>query len=184
MSLEDKQEEKVVLDKFEVGIEDGMLIVFVAGEATHSESPAVKDLITDSIKKEMQGVKKVGMHLQNCNYMDSTFMGTLMVIDKTSLKHLDDHVIIINPSQFCENLLEQMGLHNYLPIDRNYKDYEGEKWNITALELSRLDKALHLLEAHQELSAINEENRKQFSLIEKLLRQDIKNLRSEDQKKD
>lgn len=168
--------------QYQIGIQDGTLIIFVQGEATHQHAPSVRTAILNYMEKAAEGeyaIREVALHLGETPYMDSTFMGTLLLIDKACVRQTGSHLQIYNPSAFCRNLMESSGLADYLPLVTSVDIEEGERWPLEALEITRLQKARLLLKAHEELSALNEENRKQFSLIRKLLEQDIQSLGGE-----
>jgi len=178
MSVKQNVEPDKLID-YEFGIQKDILILFVRGEATHVQAPALRQAVLGYLDRAISGefsIRRVALHLGETPYMDSTFMGTLLLIDKACMEKLEDHLMIINPSAFCRNLLETSGLVDYLPIETSVSIDDGERWVLSALEITRLEKAKLLLMAHEELSSLNDENKKQFSLIKKLLEQDIQNL--------
>src|SRR5438270_13536964 len=61
-----------------------------------------------------EGTNHVRIDLRDCNYMDSTFLGTLLTLHKT-LEKTQGHLTLIAPSVPCSRILDQMGLTDILP---------------------------------------------------------------------
>ena len=59
------------------------------------------------------GALRINVDLRDCAYMDSTFLGTLIFLDK-HLRQRQGRFSLIAPSQACTKLLRQMGLDEYM----------------------------------------------------------------------
>ena len=59
------------------------------------------------------GALSVNVDLRDCTYLDSTFLGTLIFLDK-QLRLRQGQFSLIAPSQACTKLLRQMGLDEYM----------------------------------------------------------------------
>ena len=59
------------------------------------------------------GTLRINVDLRDCVYMDSTFIGTLIFLDK-QLRQRQGLFSLIAPSQACTKLLRQMGLDEYM----------------------------------------------------------------------
>lgn len=59
------------------------------------------------------GTLRIDVDLRDCIYMDSTFLGTLIILNK-QLGERQGRFSLIAPSQACTKLLRQMGLDDYL----------------------------------------------------------------------
>ena len=61
----------------------------------------------------LAGTLRINVDLRDCVYMDSTFLGTLLLMNK-QLGERQGRFSLVAPSQACTKLLRQMGLDDYL----------------------------------------------------------------------
>ena len=59
----------------------------------------------------------VYVDLSQCRYMDSTFIGLLVAIDKKLQKGSGGRLHVVQPSAECLDLLRQLGLQEFLVIE-------------------------------------------------------------------
>ena len=90
--------------------EDRTATFKVAGRATMHQSPPVRRQAEASLAA---GVLVINVDLRDCLYMDSTFLGTLLLLNK-QLVQRQGRFSLIAPSPACAKLLRQMGLDDYL----------------------------------------------------------------------
>jgi len=69
----------------------------------------------------VEGYKKFIVDLEECSTMDSTFMGTMVEIASMA-PPLTESLMIINPQEHCEGLLEGLGLDNVLRVKQEQID--------------------------------------------------------------
>lgn len=121
-------------------------------------------------------VHTVFFDLSKTQYLDSSFIGVIVSIQKKLKKNLPDtgEVILLDPSERVVEILSTMGLLELLPIrkDNEYKNVDyGEEIR------KRLDKTYEhikiLLESHQNLMEVNSDNRRKFSLVEEMLKKEL-----------
>jgi anti-anti-sigma factor len=62
------------------------------------------------------GVNTVWVDLRDCVHMDSTFMGTLLHLQRALRKRGQGEMSLVAPSAQCRRLLEQMGLEDVFPV--------------------------------------------------------------------
>lgn len=110
------------------------------------------------------GVREVRIDLRGCKYMDSTFIGTLLSINKQLGFKNEGPLIVVSPSDECVKALVQMGLDTMLPscedtvsagpwleVDCGPADLPALKRNIT--------------QAHEELASLPGSVGKQFEAV-------------------
>jgi anti-sigma B factor antagonist len=90
--------------------EDRTATFKVDGRATMHQSSPVRRQAEASLAA---GVLRINVDLRDCLYMDSTFLGTLIILNK-QLGERQGRFSLIAPSQACSKLLRQMGLDDYL----------------------------------------------------------------------
>ena len=57
-----------------------------------------------------RGVTLFRIDLRHCTYLDSTFLGTLLHLKRTTKRLACGNVILISPSAECRRLLDQIGV--------------------------------------------------------------------------
>ncbi|MGC8764581.1 MAG: STAS domain-containing protein [Brevinematia bacterium] len=128
-----------------------------------------------SEKIETEKVDDVYFELSSATYLDSSFIGIIISVQKKlKKKSKESDVIILNPSEKVKEILSNMGLLEIIPLQ------EGEKFkNISLTE--EIEKKLEknyksiklLLESHQNLMELTPENKKRFALVEELLKKEL-----------
>jgi anti-anti-sigma factor len=89
--------------------------------------------------------------LRHCSYMDSTFLGTLLYLQRLT-ESLGGCLALSSPSPACRDELRQMGLDQVLPV---VEAPEPPAEQMQALDTDESDLELfkrNLVEAHQELA--------------------------------
>ena len=116
----------------------------------------------------------ISIDLSNTDYMDSTFMGLLVGLDKELFKKFKIHLEILNPNDISIKLMKNMGLDKYLKIfNKNLP--ENIEFSIfdENYVVSEIDKSKIILDAHKNLSSLNEENEKKFKFLQDVLEKQI-----------
>jgi anti-anti-sigma factor len=114
----------------------------------------------------------VFIDLSECRYMDSTFIGLLVAIDKKLRKATGARLRVFRPSPECARILSQNGLQDYLLIEP-----EAETMPDVMEELSSSPErpgADFILKAHEALMETSEEARKKFMLLKEMLEKKLR----------
>ena len=91
--------------------QDGLTATFkVDGRGTMHQSSSLRRQAEACISA---GALRIDVDLRDCTYMDSTFLGTLIFLDK-QLRQRQGRFSLIAPSPACTKLLRQMGLDEYM----------------------------------------------------------------------
>ena len=105
-------------------------------------------------------VRKICIDLQACEGMDSTFMGTLLLIHE-EYANVGGNLYIVNLSAHHKGKLDELGISEFLEI--------GELPNCQELRLEPLpvgndskQRMHHILRAHEELVEKNKDNQAKF----------------------
>lgn len=164
-------------------IEDG-LVVKVVGRGTMEYCSQLFDFLANKIEAGSFQNSCVFFDLSEANYLDSSFIGVIVSIDKKVRKLGEGSVIILNPTDKVKEILGTMGLMEILPIQ--------EKTHIVNIEAtSEIQKKLEkdysdiqiLLESHQNLMELNVENRKRFGLVEEMLKKELEKEKEKEKNK-
>lgn len=136
-------------------------------------SPAVKEFGESRIRA---GAIRLVIDLAACTGMDSTFMGTLAGLS-SKISEIGGKVQVMGADEKIRNSLEDLGLDFLLeinPKDPAWSGFEEKardllKPKVAGMKAGTVLHSKHVLEAHEILSAANEENEKKFSGVVKAL---------------
>jgi anti-anti-sigma factor len=89
-------------------------IVFqMADKATMQHAPTLRALAERAL---VIGAGYVHIDLRRCDYMDSTFIGTLLFLNKAAARLEPGGFAVVSPSESCRKLIQKMGLAAYFPM--------------------------------------------------------------------
>jgi anti-sigma B factor antagonist len=161
-----------------VGIFDGFSWIRPEGKGSFQNSPALKAFGDARITA---GENRIVVDLAACTGMDSTFMGTLAGL-AARLSAMDGGgLMIAEPGERNRRSLEDLGLDFLMEIDPPAAAWRGKVDAIRgALQvpqpadaLGRSQRGRHVLEAHENLSGINERNARAFAGVINMLEKDL-----------
>jgi len=161
-----------------VGVFDGFSWIRFEGKGSFMNSPAIKAYGDSRIAA---GEIRLVVDLAECTGMDSTFMGTLAGL-ATRLSTLDGGELhIAEPGERNRRSLEDLGLDFLMEIDPVEAPWRGRVDEIrNELQaphipgtFGRTQRARHVLEAHQALSELNDENARDFAAVVSQLEEEL-----------
>lgn len=139
----------------------------VAGRATAAQSAPLRQCV------ERLAPARVRVDLRDCAHADSTFVGTLLHLDKT-LRARGGGLALVMPSAACEKILRGMGLGDLLAREPDAD--EGGDWH--ELPAAPADPAAFrraVTQAHEELAALPGEAGKRFEAVLRCIEQAARN---------
>ncbi|MGO9309902.1 MAG: STAS domain-containing protein [Spirochaetia bacterium] len=113
--------------------------------------------------EESSDVPAVYVDLAPCTYMDSTFIGLLVAIDRRLQKGSGGRLHVTQASAECLDLLRALGLEDVLVFDAAPAPPPPEMKELTSA--TARPGADFILRAHQALMDTSEEARKKFGLL-------------------
>ena len=127
------------------------------------------------------GERCLAVDLGGCTGMDSTFMGTLAGMATRLSSGGEAGLQIADPGSRNKRSLEDLGLDFLMEIDPPDAVWRGEIEQIRArlappqslAAPGQIQRAMHVLEAHQILSETNEQNAKTFSNVVTMLESEL-----------
>lgn len=147
---------------------DAGYLVSVNGQGTRHESPAVRDFISGA----MEDKAHVVLDLSQCEYLDSTFLGCLVILHKRGCEHgerfrvhADDAVI--------NKLLHPTRLDTIIPCCTTPPKTTGQTVPLPVIDLEREEFGRHLLDTHEELADIDSPSSDAFRLVADQLRREL-----------
>ncbi|RPJ05252.1 MAG: anti-sigma factor antagonist [Spirochaetaceae bacterium] len=145
--------------------EGGNLYVRALGKMTANISYSLRGKIFARLK-ESPPVAEIYMDLSQCDYMDSTFMGIIIGINKNLKEKTGRGITIVCPTDECNSLFAGLNIIKLLNIDTQNMDFPASMETVTD---NGKPKAEVLLHAHEDLMEISEENSLKFSLLKEYL---------------
>lgn len=113
--------------------------------------------------------------LSETKYMDSTFLGILVGIEKKLNGAFGNHLYIVNPNEISVKLMKNMGLNRFLKIiEQEEKKLSYELFDEDT-QLDELEKCKIVLSSHKELSELSDDNKKKFQALNEVLENEVKN---------
>lgn len=162
-----------------VGVFDGFSWIRCEGKGSFLNSPLVKTFGDERIAA---GERCLTVDLGGCTGMDSTFMGTLAgMASRLSSQVGGGRLQIADAGARNTRSLEDLGLDFLMEIDPPEAKWRSDIEQIRTQLASpqslaapgQVQRALHVLEAHQILSAANEKNAQVFSTVVTLLESEL-----------
>ena len=147
----------------------------VEGRATYRCCPDLKIFANSFLE---QSKYQFLINLESCEAMDSTFMGVLAMIG-IPCKQNQSEVTIINTSTENRKLLDDLGVSRLFKFEQIE---QSENWLELACETGpNVDKKTGevMLEAHETLNEVDQQNVPKFKDVIDYLREDLKNINSD-----
>ncbi|NPV01683.1 MAG: STAS domain-containing protein [Brevinematales bacterium] len=166
------------ISKVMVGPFEGGALVKVTGRGTMEFCSQLFDYLIARIEKNKS--ENIYFELSETSYLDSSFIGVIVSIEKKLQKESRGSIVILNPTEKVKEILSMMGLSEILPMKEStkIKNIELNEEIEKKLEKDYNDIKL-LLESHQNLMEINPENKKRFGLVEEMLKQELERNKNE-----
>jgi anti-anti-sigma factor len=142
------------------------LVVRVDGRATMRQAPALRRLAELC---PVRGVRELLIDLHACTYLDSTFLGTLLCLQRVAGCWRNGRYALIAPSPECRAALRQLGLLDVLTIQEVAPD-GGSDWTLLDEDSGDLGMLkANVIQAHQALAGIPGESGEEFKRVAECL---------------
>ena len=139
------------------------VIIRIEGRASFQNSASLRDFMTEMRRHDRS---RFVMDFKNCSSMDSTFLGVLAGAALELRKAGDNgSLVLCHVGERNLELIKNLGLHRLLVVD--CQDAATQLRDAgTALapqaKMNELENARHVLAAHENLIAADEDNRTKF----------------------
>ncbi len=132
----------------------------IDGRGTMHESASVRDFISGAIE---DGVDVV-LDLSACEYLDSTFLGCLVLLHQRSKSHKGTFSVFADESA-RNRLLASVQLHRYLDFTEESPECLGEPVSLHVSKLDRAEFGQHLLATHRKLAELGGPSAETFKKV-------------------
>jgi anti-anti-sigma factor len=116
-------------------------------------------------------VSAVYIDLSSCDYMDSTFLGLIVGLTKRLMAKARKKLTIVAANDACLGLLKTIGVLGLLEDSRESPPFPERMERIGRGSAATAE---FLLDAHEELSSLSDDNRAKFSALTSLLRDSMR----------
>jgi anti-anti-sigma factor len=142
-----------------------ILYIRAEGHITARYCSEIKHIVFTRLDTEPP-VNGIHVDLQDCSYMDSTFMGLLAGFSRKLKKLTGSRLTVQNLHDTCRSLLKAMGMLPLLDILDTPMPFPEPLLECTEAEQTTAE---DILFAHEELMDISDENKEKFSVLHQAL---------------
>ena len=142
-----------------------MMYIFVDGMGSMNNSNGMYRFLHEGFGR---GFKDVCINLSSCEGMDSTFMGTLLLIHEEAVQ-VGGSLYLINLSSYNRSKLEELGVAHFLKIG-SLEASKNISFEVLPAEDDSSGRMSLILRAHEELVCRNSANEVVFGSFIKALK--------------
>ncbi len=146
-----------------VGRSSSAYCVRVHGRCTKSQSPALHHFATHVFGESPETIY---VDLRSCDYLDSTFLGSLLDLHRKYGRAPDLRLRLIAGDELRTRLFAPTHLHKVFNFEDEYPE-AIENWVELCSEtpLSKTEMARHIMECHRRLAEVDSPAQKTFAMI-------------------
>ncbi|WP_314011134.1 STAS domain-containing protein [Pseudostreptobacillus hongkongensis] len=150
---------------------EGRYIFKILGKATMKNSKNLSDFIDLNFDE----IIDLSFEMSETTYMDSTFLGMIAKIAIELKTKKNKKLVVLNPSQEAKGFLKQTGITKFIDII-NEEEIKSESLKAISLETNdnMNDKSRYILEMHEVLMNLNDENKKVFQSVVDAMKKVVK----------
>lgn len=153
------------------GVVEDRIYIKATGHVTAAFCPELKSRCFARLD-DRPPVKSVIFDLSKCEYMDSTFLGLIVGLARRLKGSGNGTVTLAGTSAACIGLLKTIGVLKLVTL---VETSEALPETLERVGRGAATTAQFLLDTHEELSSLSDENRAKFSALTSILRESIKN---------
>lgn len=157
---------------------DDIVVIRVSGKGNHQNSVALRQAF--EITSTTDHCPRYIMDLDKCSTMDSTFMGVLASIGLRQQRTSKSKTIVVNAGSHVKQQLDLLGLKFILDM-RDMSENRameivksgGSFSGVQAPEISKIDRIVLMIEAHERLIDVDSQNEVKFRGVLQTLRDSL-----------
>ena len=158
------------MDAILIGEDDRGFFMTALGSVRAPLCYPLRDILLSRLE-EASDVPAVFVDLSRCTYMDSTFIGLLVAIDRKLRKGSGGRLHVMDPSTECLELFRQLGLQDFLLVEAGGISAP----NMRSVEAPRgRPGADFVLRAHEALMESSDVARRKFSVLRDVLERKLR----------
>jgi anti-anti-sigma factor len=148
--------------------DDEVVVVRVKGRGSFQNSASLKaipGLVHDQYPDVAESGWQYVIDLDECSTMDSTFFGVMASLGLAQIKNKQGKMVLVNVNQHVIKILNTLGLSKIMEVHEAHdavNDGDSGFQPVNSGELSRVDRVVMMLEAHQQLIDVHDNNEARF----------------------
>jgi anti-anti-sigma factor len=119
-----------------------------------------------------EGVTTLRIDLRHCTYLDSTFLGTLLILRRAVQRRPGCQLLLVSPSPECRRLFKQMGVEECLP-SVNDAELPADIWTELPCEINVEMFNRNVVQAHEALANLGGTCGKTFESVARTLNKEL-----------
>ncbi len=139
------------------------------GHITANSCSQLKDRVFEDFDSDA-APQNIFIDLSQCEYMDSTFMGLIAGFNKRLLRQGKGPLTLYKVNETCQKLLKTMGIANLVTISEDLPQFPAMMETMNASEDASPE---FILDSHNNLIELSEENEKRFATLRSILQNTI-----------
>jgi len=160
----------------EVGCDDDLVVIVVHGAGNLFNSYPLQDFLVTAFENAVSGVI---VNLADCRAVDSTFMGVMAGLSHTLADRGLPRLRVANATAEVREALQRLGITYLVDMEQGAVPCASATELLEEPDLSKLQRGEHMLEAHERLMALSEENHARFASLISTLQANIAKHRAE-----
>lgn len=148
------------------------ILLLIGGQASCHLCPALKQYVEDARRR---GARKLAIDLTDCQYCDSTFLGTLLALKRT-FEPLGG-LVLVRPSTDVRRILAQLAAEKLFKVAEQFPPHDVQTtWQqLDSHWEKEQSKAFQqtVVEAHEELAAAGGDLAARFQPLAEALRDEL-----------
>lgn len=143
---------------------DNISIIKILDKATMKNLAEVEKILDSSSGDIL-------IDLSSSSYIDSTFLGLIAKYTMIFKKKNNEYLKLVNPTENILIALKQTGILKFVEIVKD--NFELDFVELLKEDMKKEDKATRIIELHEKLIDMNEDNRKVFgAVVEQMKKKD------------
>ena len=138
------------------------VVVQLEGKGTFRESQSLDEFVTKSLER---GDDKVVVDLDSCSYLDSTFLGCLLILHRRFGSDEPRRFLIIACAETQKRLLAVTRLDSVLNCLEQAPEPIGDAVDIADASGEMQQTGVHIMQTHRELSKLGGPSAKRFGQV-------------------
>lgn len=117
----------------------------------------------------VEGSGPFRVDLRHCSYLDSTFLGTLLYLQRATRKQGRGQLVLVSPSPECCRLLKQIGVESCFAVVC-LDEFPAEDWRDLCCPADDVDAFnQNVIQAHEELANVGGPAGEKFQAVVRCL---------------
>lgn len=158
-----------------VGAIAEQVFVRVEGKGTHANSQPLREFLLGMLER---GCRAFHLDLQNCTYMDSTFLGTVVGVCLQIKRKEDNRFIVANASQRNRELFQTLGVAHFFEFAAVAASAPQSLDTLPQGRDTKQQRAETMLEAHETLTRVDAANLPRFKDCIEFLKEDLARMKA------